>query len=52
MTYETPRITDMGDLVELTAGCLGSGPPDAVQPQDPEGYPDQSPADGDPRFCE
>lgn len=50
MSYETPRIDDKGDLLELTLGCLGSGPPDAVQPA-PAGYPDNSPAFGNPAFC-
>ena len=46
MKYEMPSITEKGGLAEITAGCLGSGPPDAAEPQDIEGYPDTSPAFG------
>jgi hypothetical protein len=52
MKYDAPSISDLGDLTKLTAGCLGGGPPDAAMPTDPQGYPDQSPAFGDPGFCE
>jgi hypothetical protein len=50
--YEKPSITDHGDLADLTAGCLGTNAPDLMNPADPEGFPDNSPAFGDPSFCE
>jgi hypothetical protein len=50
--YERPRISDHGTLVELTAGCIGTDAPDVMNPTDPEGFPDNSPAFGDPSFCE
>ena len=52
MGYEKPRITDHGDLAELTAGCIGVGAPDLLNPTDPEGFPDNSPGFGEPGFCE
>jgi hypothetical protein len=52
MPYERPEITDHGDLRELTAGCIGTNSPDVMNPTDPEGFPDNSPAFGDPNFCE
>ncbi len=52
MGYEKPRITDHGDLAELTAGCIGTNAPDLLNPTDPEGFPDNSPGFGDPGFCE
>ena len=30
--YESPRVTDYGDLQELTAACLGGGGGDAYHP--------------------
>jgi hypothetical protein len=50
--YEHPSISDHGSLVELTAGCIGTNAPDVMNPTDPEGFPDNSPAFGDPDFCE
>jgi hypothetical protein len=50
--YEKPSITDHGDLADLTAGCLGTVSPDLMNPTDPEGFPDNGPASGDPSFCE
>jgi hypothetical protein len=50
--YAKPGITDRGDLTELTAGCIGTNAPDVLNPTDPEGFPDNSPAFGDPQFCE
>lgn len=52
MAYVRPEITDHGDLRELTAGCLGTDAPDLLNPTDTEGFPDNSPAFGDPSFCE
>jgi hypothetical protein len=52
MDYEKPRLVDHGDLAELTAGCIGTNSPDVLNPTDPEGFPDTSPAFGDPSFCE
>jgi hypothetical protein len=50
--YEKPLITDHGDLAAVTAGCIGTDAPDLLNPTDPEGFPDNSPAFGDPSFCE
>lgn len=53
MGYQKPRITDHGDLAELTAGCIGVNAPDLLNPTDPEGFPDNSAAFNDPgSFCE
>jgi hypothetical protein len=52
VSYEKPEITDHGDLADLTAGCIGTNEPDLMNPTDPEGFPDNSPAFGDPSFCE
>jgi hypothetical protein len=50
--YEPPVVRDHGTLVDLTAGCIGTNAPDVMNPTDPEGFPDNSPAFGDPSFCE
>jgi hypothetical protein len=48
--YERPTVVDYGDLVTMTAGCIGTGAPDAAFPAD-AAFPDNSPAFGDPGFC-
>jgi hypothetical protein len=51
MAYLPPAIEDLGDLVELTAGCEGTGGPDVGFAGDMIAFPDASPAFGDPSFC-
>jgi hypothetical protein len=52
MFYESPTIEDYGDLVELTAGCIGTGGPDVGFTGDQIAFPDTSPAFGDPNNCD
>jgi hypothetical protein len=49
--YTAPELVDYGDLVELTAACVGSGALDESfkGPADP--FQNISPAFGDPSFC-
>lgn len=51
MEYTKPKVVDLGDLRELTLGCIGTGAPDAAFPAD-AAFPDASPAFGDPSFCQ
>jgi hypothetical protein len=48
----TQLRVDYGDLAEVTAGCIGTGSPDAAFPADFDAFPGNSPAFGNPDFCE
>jgi len=50
--YEAPEITDLGDLAELTAACVGGGALDENFKGDRDPFQNVSPVFGDPRFCE
>ena len=53
-SYEQPAIRDYGDLVALTAACLGAGTLDEALKADDDpfkGFEHLSPAFGDPAFC-
>ena len=40
--YVAPAITDLGDLVEITAGCVGGVPEDSRTGGDTESFPADS----------
>lgn len=40
--YVAPAITDLGDLVEITAGCVGGVPEDSQAGADLETFPADS----------
>jgi len=40
--YVAPAITDLGDLVEITAGCIGGVPADSMVGADVETFPADS----------
>ena len=49
--YDTPRISDYGDLVEMTAACVGDGAADEAFKGAADPFQNISPAFGDPAFC-
>jgi hypothetical protein len=49
--YETPTVTDLGDLVAMTAACIGGGDADESFKGDDDPFQFSSPALGDPDFC-
>ena len=51
LSYDTPKITDLGDLRELTAACIGDGNLDESFKGDTEPFQFNSPAFGDSSFC-
>lgn len=53
MEYAPPTVEDLGDLLDVTAGCIGTGGPDAAFGADVNAFPDTSPAFGDHAdFCQ
>ena len=40
--YEPPQVTDHGTLVDLTAGCVGGVPEDALEGADLNEFPANS----------
>jgi hypothetical protein len=42
MRYESPVIVDHGDIAEITAGCVGGIPEDAMAGADTEAFPANS----------
>ena len=42
LPYEKPQVIDLGDLVAITAGCVGGVPEDTQAGADIEGYPADS----------
>jgi hypothetical protein len=49
--YATPTVTDLGDLVTMTAACVGGGDADESFKGDEDPFQFSSPAFGDPAFC-
>ena len=50
--YRPPTVTDLGDLVAMTAACIGGGDADESFKGDEDPFQFSSPAFGDPAFCE
>jgi hypothetical protein len=51
LPYEPPTVSDLGDLVELTAACVGGGAADETFKGNADPFQNVSPAFGDPSFC-
>jgi hypothetical protein len=51
LSYESPTVSDLGDLVELTAACVGGGANDETFKGNTDPFQFSSPAFGDPSFC-
>jgi hypothetical protein len=49
--YEAPEVVDYGNLVELTAACVGTGNLDESFKGDSDPFQNISPTFGDPGFC-